>query len=78
MRTGRDDDESTPVGITVWRAAARSSFPHNNSAFDPNRHEVLSTQPVDGTESGIVVEVLQKGYALDGQLVRPARVVVSR
>jgi molecular chaperone GrpE len=45
--------------------------------FDPNRHEALSTQPVDGTESGIVVEVLQKGYALDGQLVRPARVVVS-
>lgn len=45
--------------------------------FDPNRHEALSTQPVEGTESGVVVEVLQKGYALGEQLVRPARVVVS-
>ncbi|HET7589360.1 MAG TPA: nucleotide exchange factor GrpE [Solirubrobacterales bacterium] len=45
--------------------------------FDPNLHEALSTMPVEGTESGTVVEVMQKGYRLDDQLVRPARVVVS-
>jgi molecular chaperone GrpE len=45
--------------------------------FDPNRHEALSTLPVEGTESGTVVEVLQKGYLLGEQLIRPARVVVS-
>lgn len=45
--------------------------------FDPNHHEALSTQPVEGTESGTVVEVLQKGYLLGEQLIRPARVVVS-
>jgi molecular chaperone GrpE len=45
--------------------------------FDPNRHEALSTQPVEGSESGTVVEVMQKGYVLGEQLVRPARVVVS-
>ncbi|MGN6216647.1 MAG: nucleotide exchange factor GrpE [Solirubrobacterales bacterium] len=45
--------------------------------FDPNFHEALSTQPVDGTESGVVVEVMQKGYMLGDQLIRPARVVVS-
>jgi molecular chaperone GrpE len=45
--------------------------------FDPQWHEALSTQPVEGTESGTVVEVLQKGYRLGDQLVRPARVVVS-
>jgi len=45
--------------------------------FDPNRHEALSTQPAEGTESGTVVEVLQKGYTLGEQLIRPARVVVS-
>jgi molecular chaperone GrpE len=45
--------------------------------FDPNRHEALSTQAVDGAESGVVVEVLQKGYTLGDQLVRAARVVVS-
>jgi len=45
--------------------------------FDPNQHEALSTLPVEGTEAGTVVEVLQKGYRFGDQLIRPARVVVS-
>jgi molecular chaperone GrpE len=45
--------------------------------FDPQWHEALSTQSVEGTESGVIVEVLQKGYRLGDQLIRPARVVVS-
>ncbi len=45
--------------------------------FDPNSHEALSTMAVEGVESGVVVEVMQKGYLMDGQLIRPARVVVS-
>jgi len=45
--------------------------------FDPNQHEALSTMPAEGTESGTVVEVMQKGYRMDELLLRPARVVVS-
>jgi molecular chaperone GrpE len=45
--------------------------------FDPNQHEALSTMPVEGSESGTVVEVMQKGYRMGEQLIRPARVVVS-
>jgi molecular chaperone GrpE len=45
--------------------------------FDPRLHEALSTQPADGAEAGTVVEVMQKGYRLGEQLVRPARVVVA-
>jgi molecular chaperone GrpE len=45
--------------------------------FDPTAHEALSTQATDGVEPGVVVEVMQKGYRLGEQLVRPARVVVS-
>ena len=45
--------------------------------FDPNQHEALSTMPVEGAESGTVVEVMQKGYRMEDQLIRPARVVVS-
>lgn len=45
--------------------------------FDPNQHEALSTIPVEGTEAGVVVEVMQKGYRFEEQLIRPARVVVS-
>lgn len=45
--------------------------------FDPTQHEALSTMPVEGTESGQVVGVMQKGYRMGEQLLRPARVVVS-
>jgi molecular chaperone GrpE len=45
--------------------------------FDPTQHEALSTLTVEGTEPGLVVEVMQKGYRFGDQLIRPARVVVS-
>jgi molecular chaperone GrpE len=45
--------------------------------FDPNVHEALSTRPDNGTEAGVVVDVVQKGYRLDGTVLRPARVVVA-
>jgi molecular chaperone GrpE len=45
--------------------------------FDPTLHEALSTVASVGVESGMVVEVMQKGYRLGEQLIRPARVVVS-
>jgi molecular chaperone GrpE len=46
--------------------------------FDPRWHEALSTMPAaEGTEPGVVVETMQKGYRLGEQLLRPARVVVS-
>ena len=45
--------------------------------FDPAWHEALQTRPDTGAEPGMVVEVLQRGYRLDGQVLRAARVVVS-
>jgi molecular chaperone GrpE len=45
--------------------------------FDPARHEALQKLPADGAEPGTVLEVLQKGYRLGEQLIRPARVVVA-
>jgi molecular chaperone GrpE len=61
---------------TLTRAGIEAVDPKGEK-FDPNQHEALSTLPVEGTESGVVVEVLQKGYRLNEQLIRPARVVVS-
>jgi molecular chaperone GrpE len=45
--------------------------------FDPNLHEAMAKQPVDGAESGTVVEVYQRGYRQNGTVLRPARVVVA-
>ncbi len=46
--------------------------------FDPQHHEAVAQQPVEGATPGTVVEVYQRGYRLrDGSVLRPARVVVA-
>lgn len=79
------EGEGLAEGVTMVLGGLRETLARNGvevvdpkgEKFDPTRHEALSTQPVEGAESGTVVEVLQKGYVLGDQLVRPARVVVS-
>jgi len=46
--------------------------------FDPQEHEAMATQPSIEHEPDSVLEVVQKGYMLNGRLLRPARVLVSR
>src|SRR5215218_5441114 len=58
--------------------AGVESYDPTGEKFDPQLHEALSTQPAEGTESGVVLETVEKGYRLDGQTLRPARVVVSQ
>ena len=45
--------------------------------FDPHVHEALLTQPSEDAEEGSVLDVVQKGYAIGGRVVRPARVIVA-
>lgn len=45
--------------------------------FDPNFHEAMTMQPSAEMEPGSVLMVVQKGYTLNGRLLRPARVVVA-
>jgi molecular chaperone GrpE len=46
-------------------------------AFDPHKHESLTHQPHDEIPEGHVVQVIRKGYTLNGRLLRPAAVLVS-
>lgn len=45
--------------------------------FDPQEHEAMTMQPSADVEPGSVLTVFQKGYALNGRLLRPVRVVVA-
>ncbi len=58
--------------------AGVESFDPTGEKFDPQLHEALSTQPADGGAPGIVLETMEKGYRLNGQVLRPAKVVVSK
>ena len=52
-------------------------FSPEGERFDPQLHEAIAQQPVEGAESGTVVEVYQRGYRLGEVVIRPARVVVA-
>ena len=45
--------------------------------FDPTHHEAMGMVPDDKVAANDVIQVIQKGYVLNGRLVRPARVIVS-
>lgn len=45
--------------------------------FDPNFHNAVMTEDNDQFESGSVTEVLQKGYTLNGKVIRPSMVKVN-
>ncbi len=46
--------------------------------FNPELHQAMSMQEAEGVEPNTVIAVLQKGYVLNGRLLRPAMVMVSR
>jgi molecular chaperone GrpE len=47
-------------------------------AFNPEFHEAMVTQPTPDHPPGTVLAVVQRGYVLNGRLLRPARVVIAR
>ncbi len=48
-----------------------------NKPFNPMYHEAIMTEKKEGLEKDVVIEVLQKGYILNGKVIRPAMVKVS-
>ena len=63
------------------RADIEAVQPEIGEKFDPNWHQAVSTKPLDEIEeelsSGVIFEVLQKGYKISGRVIRPAVVVVT-
>jgi len=50
-----------------------------DAAFDPNFHNAVMTEPApEGEDGGKVTKVLQKGYTLNGKVIRPSMVAVSQ
>ena len=54
------------------------SYSPEGERFDPEVHEAMAQQPAEGVEPGTVVTVYQRGYRLNGAVLRPARVVVAQ
>ncbi len=82
---GAEDSNMLASGIKVVHseviaALARMGiepYSPEGEQFDPQHHEAVAQQPVDGAEPGTIVEVYQRGYRLRDSVLRPARVVVA-
>jgi molecular chaperone GrpE len=88
LESGSDPGAHEPlvkgVGLVLEELRGRlagagvEAFDPKGEKFDPKLHEALAAQSAEGTEPGLVIETLEKGYRLNGQVLRPARVVVSK
>jgi molecular chaperone GrpE len=61
----------------ILERAGVEAYDPAGERFDPSWHEAISTRSEEGTPAGTVLETLERGYRLDGQVLRAARVVVS-
>jgi molecular chaperone GrpE len=61
--------------IAVLERNGVEQFNPEGDKFDPAEHEALSVR--NEGEAGVVVEVVERGYRSNGNVLRPARVVVS-
>lgn len=65
------------LATTMEKAAIKEVNPQDER-FDPDFHQAMSMQERADVDPNTVVTVVQKGYTLNGRLIRPAMVIVSK
>lgn len=83
-----DDDAIKPIaeGVELTLKSLLDAMKKSNievvdplgEPFDPNLHQAMSMVENSEVEPNSVIAVMQKGYTLNGRLVRPAMVMVSK
>jgi molecular chaperone GrpE len=82
---GHEESDTLASGVKLVHAGVLAALarlgiePYSpvGEPFDPQHHEAVAQQPVEGAEPGTIVEVYQRGYRLGDSVLRPARVVVA-
>jgi molecular chaperone GrpE len=63
--------------MSIFKKLGVSIINPRNEPFDPNIHEAIKTEDTEEKEKDhVVAEVMQKGFTLNGKVLRPARVSV--
>ena len=83
--SGEQSDESLSKGVQLvlneinaaLERVGVTAFDPSGERFDPQLHEAMLRVPSENHESDHVVEVLQRGYRVGEQIIRPARVSVA-
>jgi molecular chaperone GrpE len=82
---GSGDAENLVSGVKLVHAGVLAAlarvgiepYSPQGEQFDPQLHEAIAQQPVEGITPGTIVEVYQRGYRLGDSVLRPASVVVA-
>ena len=85
LETIEDKESSVAKGVLMTynqlieslKKEGVEEIPAEGLDFDPNFHQPLMTEKVEGIEPNKVLQVLQKGYKLKDRLLRPTLVKVS-
>ncbi len=81
-----EDQKATFEGVNLTLQGLLSSLEKfgvkavdpQDQPFNPELHQAMSMQEVEGVAPNTVIAVMQKGYELNGRLIRPAMVMVSK
>jgi molecular chaperone GrpE len=85
LKSAQEGEEHLLDGVKLVHAELVSVLARNGvepydpagEKFDPTFHEAISTREEEDADPGVVLDVVEKGYRLNGTVLRPARVVVS-
>ena len=64
--------------VNILKDEGLSSIESDGKEFDLNYHHAVLMEESEGVESNHVIETFQKGYILNGKVIRPAMVKVSK
>lgn len=85
QKEGKTDMQAWLAGFEMIRTALHKLLTKygvteisQNRTFDPLLHEALASVEVPGKQAGEIIEVLQKGYMVKDQVLRPAKVAVAK
>jgi molecular chaperone GrpE len=63
--------------VTILQSNGLECVDPEGEVFDPNFHESVAVQPSDDVEYHKIIQVVRKGYSLNGRILRAANVIVS-
>ena len=85
LATANPEEDHLAEGVRLVHAELLNTLERNGikpfdpsgEPFDPTFHEALSMRPGENGQSGVVLDVIEKGYKAGDVVLRPARVVVA-
>lgn len=79
LKTAREGTELTlKVLLDVFGRFNIEQVNPEGETFNPELHEAMAMVPQPGARPNSVIDVLEKGYTLNGRLLRPAKVAVAK